>query len=96
VADVGDRLTCDLLGLARAGGRHHELGAAVGRVGLAGDVAEPLELVDGVHDGRLGEPRARGQLGGACPVCADVLGDGQQRRAEVSRRRRFTPALSNR
>ena len=73
----------DLLGLPRAGGRDHELGAAVGGVGLAGDVAEPLELVDGVHDGRLGEPGALGQLGDARPVRADVLRDREQRRPQV-------------
>src|ERR1044072_7901646 len=38
--------------LARGGGRHHELGAGAGQVGLAGDIPKPLELVDSMHDGR--------------------------------------------
>lgn len=45
-------------GLARAGRGLDELRAPVRRVGDALDVAEPLELVDEVDDGRLREARA--------------------------------------
>lgn len=82
-ADVGDRLPGYLLGFTRAGGREHELGAAVGGIGLAGDVAEPFELIDSVHDSRLGEPGSGSQLGDAGPLRADVLGDRKQRRPQV-------------
>ena len=82
-ADLDHRVARGALGVVHALGRHHELGAAVGRVGPAGDVAEPLELVDGVHDGRLGEPCALGQLGDPRAGRADVLADREQRRPQI-------------
>lgn len=55
----------------------------IGRVGFADDVPEPFELVDGVHDGRLGEPGTRGQLGDARSLGADVLANRKQRRPQI-------------
>ena len=95
LADVGD-------GLAR--GRSASRARAVGMTsfarpsvgsGSAGHVAEPLELVDSMDDGRLGQHGPLGQLGDPRSRRADVLADREQRRTRSAKPRRASSSATS-
>src|SRR5829696_724222 len=61
-----------------------ELGAAVGRVGPARDVTEPLEVVDDLRERLAGQPGPLGERAGARPaIRAQVAQHGVVRRPDV-------------
>ena len=81
--ELGEEGEADGLGFAALLGEADELGALVGGVGVALEVAEAVEVVDDLPHRLLGEARQGGELGEAHAVAVDEAEDAAVGRADV-------------